>query len=57
MEAIPPATVEVADEVDVILPVVSEPGVRVEKIPEMERKMLAKSEVEVAFVVVELAKV
>ena len=57
MEAIPPANVEVADEVDVILPVVSEPVVRLEKIPEMERKMLAKSEVEVAFVVVAFPKV
>jgi hypothetical protein len=56
-EAIPPAKVEVAVEVEVIEPVVKTPVVRLEKMPEMERKMFAKSEVEVALVVLELAKV
>ena len=53
----PPANVEVAVEVDVSEPVVREPVVTFEKIAETERKILAKREVEVAFVVLELAKV
>ena len=49
---IPPAKVEVAVEVEVTLPVVRDPVVTFEKMPETERSIEAKSEVEVAFVVV-----
>ena len=50
----PPANVEVAVEVEVRVPKVAEPEVSEEKIPEGERKILAKREVVVALVVVAL---
>jgi len=55
--SIPPANVEVAVEVDVIVPNVPDPEVSDEKIPDGERKIEAKSEVVVALVVVELVAV
>lgn len=56
-EAMPPAKVEVAVEVEVMLPVVREPVVMFEKIPEIERKIEAKRLVEVALVERRLVKV
>src|SRR3989344_5372352 len=58
----PPVKVEVAVEVEVIEPVVREPmealpPVIVERIPEVKRPRVAKSEVVVAFVVVELSAI
>ena len=57
VEARPPANVEVAVEVEVIEPVVRDPVVTLEKILEMERKILAKNEVVVALVPVAFTKV
>jgi hypothetical protein len=53
----PPANVLVAVEVEVSDPVVILPEVSEEKVAVIERRMVAKSEVEVALVVVELANV
>ena len=55
VEARPPAKVEVAEEVEVIEPVVREPVESEEKTPETERRRVEKREVVVAFVVVELS--
>ena len=53
----PPAKVEVAVEVEVIEPVVSDPVVRVEKMPEIPRMIVVKKLVEVALVVRRLVRV
>ena len=55
--AIPPVKVDVAVEVEVMTPVVRDPVVMLEKMEEMERKMLANREVVVAFVARRLVNV
>ena len=56
-EETPPANVLVAVDVEVMVPVVREPVVTLEKMEDAARKMLANNEVEVALVPVALVKV